>query len=1633
MTETQADIRAAALDYAARGLRVLPIRAGEKAASIREAPDKATTDPEQIERWFPDGQVRRKGVGIMAGPGLCIVDVDPRNGGDVTWLAWVERWPEFGAMPFVRTPSGGWHVYLSLPDGLTLANGEADGIDVQASRKYVLAPPTILPSGAYTGAVDPRPAPAAWVAWWQERGRPAAAGGSREGRPTSDDFPKPPWADVERACGWLRWVADPVNQQQQKVSQTEWHDALCVVTHCQDGIQVAHEISRQDPRYRPDECQATAIRSRDADMVIRCDTAEAKGYGCGACRTCPHRGQAGSPLQAARGYRPRDPLPLDVAAEFPPELTERPKVCWDRDIATAADTAEKLLARLPEVYQRRGELVEEVPGPPPALRALPAARVRVQLSRAARWYTVNADGDEKNTSVPREVSDGIHAAGQWPSVRPVERIETMPACFRADGSLVAAPGYDRAERVLLRPAGPALGQITEDDPRGSFERLWLPFAEFPFRDDVSRANLLAMLVGIVLRPCYSGPAPMYLISAPTAGTGKSLLAQAAGALITGRTLPMSTWPRTDEEVAKAMLAHLQQGAPLIVWDNVARDFDSPELAAWITSGELSGRVLGSTRVVSLPMRAQLVATGNNLGARRDMVRRCVRVVLDTEQERPAERQQAWTCNPLVPWILEHRGELLAGLFGLCRAWIAAGRPVGATKPLGSFEGWSETTAGVLGMLGMDSLLLADREELWEVDDSTNSDALLLAELARCWPDEAKFSAAEAIKGALVDDQLAEAMPFGVMDSNTLGGARKLNGWLRKLAGRPLGGLRLVGVRVGGVQKWLVAGGEPGGQGPKSGGEPGGQGGQERVSGLFSLAPTRHLVSATRVSGQLLTTESATHEDPCPPCPPDRGSPDPRAHLDKSSCSNDLDALRWARGSREGVVVHKEINSRADRSVSAEIVSVNSTPVLPHLAHLGPDTEATDEDFPGLPSATPLDSPAMVVALDLETRSAVDLRKSGPWRYAEDASTGIICLVACIDGKWLCWAPADITEANAFTDPAAAPGDDCTAYRGPECPAPLREAIEAGATVTAHNAEFEAALWSGVAVARYGWPEVARWECSAARCSAAGLPAGLDMAAKALRLPGKDDGGAGLIKRFSLPQKGGGFAAMSETDLAAWWRYCRQDVQVELDVHERTKALDLDEAAVWQAHLAVNRRGVHADQALADQLQAVGDELTDRAAGAVEQATQGAVGRADLSRVTFIRDWLASRGLETGSGKLTADDLSTLEALAASRGDDPALAVVRGRQAVSRASLAKLGALEAMRCADGRVRGTFRYWEAHPGRWTGRGIQPHNLPRPAPGLDVDAVIAAALANDADAIEALAAAAGCSAHGALASCLRGCLVAAPGFSLVAADYSAIEARGVLWLAGDPGLADFAEFDQGRGAEPYRIMAAQLLGITPDQVAKGPQRSLGKVGILGCGYGMGAARTTDYAAGMGVDLQALGTSGAEVVQGYRAKYPGVPALWRALEDGWAWCLEHPDKPRAIRPAKLLWMKYRSADGCMLIRLPSARVLVYRGAKMTADGPAYWSRRYGVSTTWGGTLTENVTQAACRDLLAHTLDRAEAEQLDPVLHVHDELVLEVAESEAQPALDRLIELMTTEAPAWAEGFPIAAEGWHGKRYGKG
>jgi DNA polymerase len=604
-------------------------------------------------------------------------------------------------------------------------------------------------------------------------------------------------------------------------------------------------------------------------------------------------------------------------------------------------------------------------------------------------------------------------------------------------------------------------------------------------------------------------------------------------------------------------------------------------------------------------------------------------------------------------------------------------------------------------------------------------------------------------------------------------------------------------------------------------------------------------------------------------------------------------------------------------------------------------------------------------------------------------------------------------------------------------------IEQGGLVEAHNVFFEYCIWLNVLQERHGWPAIPlrQWRCSAAKAAAHALPRSLEGAGEALRLSlVKDVEGAKVMKKMTKPRK----SRKKEREqwerdnqqppAYLWWEsialldrlidYCRHDVLSEEAISHSLDDLSAEETELFLLDLHINSRGFQLDteavtkaqRLLAKESVLFNEELTLLTHQQVQKATQRARMLAWFEHVGLT---LYDTQKDTLDTLLTDEDAKLDLPPRVRRG----LEIVR---ALGRSSTAKYQAMADWMGPDGRVRGGLLYHGASTGRWSGKGVQPHNFPKGTMKVDQEDLWAVLKAGTREQISERYR----GVMEALSNGLRGAIIATPGKQLYVADYASIEARVLLWLANDTEALGIFE----RGEDIYCDMAKDIYDrpITPKDK---DERSLGKIAVLGLGYQMGAKKFRATCAQFKIALDE--EFAVQVVEAYRNKFSLVVEEWAAQQEASMCAVTEKNR---VPCGRVTWF---TKGRFLFCQLPSGRRLAYpypqvSNQKMpwggerpclTYMGIDSYTRQWRRQKCYGGMLVENIVQAIARDVLAAAMQRAERAGYVILLTVHDEVIAERSSGEGS-VLE--FEQLLTVIPPWIRGCPIAAKGWRGTRYQK-
>ena len=447
----------------------------------------------------------------------------------------------------------------------------------------------------------------------------------------------------------------------------------------------------------------------------------------------------------------------------------------------------------PEIFVRAGRLVRvrEDENGSPEIQPMDDPHIKGRLARVANYIRTTEKGETKVIPPDWLVKD-VGQLPYWPFPS-LEAVVEAPI-MRPDGTIFDTRGYDPKTRLYYRPGeGLDVGAIpatpTAADTKAAIGLLDEAVGEFPYEDEASAANTLALMLTPLVRQAVNGPVPLALIDKPQAGTGGSLLAETIAIVSSGRTAEMLGAPRDEEEWRKQITAKLAAGTTMITVDNVEGALYAPSLARALTARTWTDRVLGRSETVTVSQRATWIATGNNIQLRGDLPRRCYWIRLDAQESRPWQREN-FKHPDLLSWVTKNRGHLVHALLTLARAWFAADKPKAPDLPrLGSFEVWAETVGGMVAFAGIPGFL----GNLAALYDQADAGGAEWETFLQAWWEELDASkpitVAEITKVITSNDDLRASLPGDLAEAFDKSGgsfSRRLGSALAKRAGTRYG-------------------------------------------------------------------------------------------------------------------------------------------------------------------------------------------------------------------------------------------------------------------------------------------------------------------------------------------------------------------------------------------------------------------------------------------------------------------------------------------------------------------------------------------------------------------------------------------------------------------------------------------------------------------------------------------------------------------------------------------------------------------------------------------------------------------------------------------------------------------------------
>lgn len=667
-----------------------------------------------------------------------------------------------------------------------------------------------------------------------------------------------------------------------------------------------------------------------------------------------------------------------------------------------------------------------------------------------------------------------------------------------------------------------------------------------------------------------------------------------------------------------------------------------------------------------------------------------------------------------------------------------------------------------------------------------------------------------------------------------------------------------------------------------------------------------------------------------------------------------------------------------------------------------------------------------LSIDLETYSTVSIGAAGSYRYILDPSFEILLFAYSLDGM-----PVEVIDVAS----------------GQVIPLWLKNALKNPLYIKhAYNAAFE---W--FALSKYlGWLPPDQWRDTMLHALYCGYPASLDAAGRAMGLPEdkkKLTTGKALIRYFCVPCKpsnanGNRIRNLPKHDPAKWKlfkEYNGQDVVTEMEIDRRLSAFPVPAFVQkqWETDLTMNARGVAADMEMVSGALVIGATVKSQLMAEARQLS----GLDNPNSIKQLARWLTEA--TDGDTEITSVTKETVATMLKQPQPAKVQRMLEIRQELGKTSTKKYDALETCIADDGRVRGLLQFYGANrTGRWAGRLVQVQNLPRtythPLPP-------ARQLVKDRN-IAGLRMIYG-SINDTLSQLIRTAFVATPGNVLIDADFSAIEARVISWLAGQEWRLEVFRTH----GKIYEASASQMFHVPIEKIKKGnPEYALrqrGKVAELALGYqgGVSAMRRMDT----GHNLDDLSDDEVKgIVDRWRETNSMIRDLWNIVDsaavtvitNGGAQTIRSETTDAVITLACEL--DVITGTRYMTILLPSGRKLYYPSPEIGVNrwgnpsvsymGQNQTTKRWERVETYGGKLVENIVQAIARDCLAIAIENLEAQGLHVVFHIHDEVVIDTpAWADNDTMLDTVTKIMTKPIP-WAQALPLNADGWVDKFFKK-
>lgn len=769
----------------------------------------ASCDPAVIAGWI--SRYPKANIGVATGHSFFVLDIDPDNGGPETLAALIAEHGELPATAQARTGSGGSHYLFNHVAGVTNSAGKLGrGLDTRGEGGQIVVAPSVSAKGAYRWVHAPWKVPIADAPTWLIEAlqrKPPAPVVEQHAR---GSFP-PASPEV------LQAAADALDQHGPAM-QGDGGDAHTFIA----AAMLVHDFALTDEEVWPllYEWNLSCVPPwSDVDLAAKMRGGgkyATRAYGCRRSMDAVETAKkAISDWQAAGASEPAMFAMLDRVRELA-ALSGDPakRAVIERELASATGLGARALALpapethaevkipsgtievttllhevadksidaiAPHVFQRNGVLCEVVKTERTFIYDLETARIQDLMSRASKFVRV----DDKGTvtqAAPERVAALLYSRRTHPKVRVLEAVTTAPV-FLADGSILHTRGYNAQSRVFLEPsvAVDVPDEPTREDAYAAASLFADLLRDFNFASPADFSSWLAALLSPLVKAATgNAPSPLVCISASSAGSGKTLLAEVISRVVTGNSVENRPYnPRDPAEWGKRLTAFVKAASPVSVFDNANGAFGDEGLDRLITSSTWSDRILGASDAPPLPNVTTWLATGNNIEPIGDTVRRCLMVRIEVKTERPQERT-GFKYHPLDEYAGEHRSELLSAALTILRAFHCAGRPAQRLPSWGSFTAWSALVRGALVWTGLADPFETQRRASMDLNEPEN-------QAHDFWIEVVEHSDGLAASIVKMANQMDAQTVLGARDSIT---AFTLKKFIGKFVDKPRAGRRI---------------------------------------------------------------------------------------------------------------------------------------------------------------------------------------------------------------------------------------------------------------------------------------------------------------------------------------------------------------------------------------------------------------------------------------------------------------------------------------------------------------------------------------------------------------------------------------------------------------------------------------------------------------------------------------------------------------------------------------------------------------------------------------------------------------------------------------------------------------------------